>query len=61
MNKLKLSALFLVMMFLSSCSYMNDDGTLKSAKSYETVEFNNFSFELRDGFDKKESIFDNTM
>ena len=49
------------MMFLSSCSYMNDDGTLKSAKSYETVELNNFSFELRDGFDKEESSFDNTM
>lgn len=61
MNKLKLSALFLVMMFLSSCSYMNDDGTLKSAKSYETVEFNNFSFDLRDGFKKKDSFFDNTM
>ncbi|MBO5163744.1 MAG: hypothetical protein J6B75_04785 [Ruminococcus sp.] len=61
MNKLKLSALFLAVMFLSSCSYMNDDGTLKSAKSYETVEFNNFSFELRDGFDKEESSFDNTM
>lgn len=61
MNKLKLSVLFLVMMFLSSCSYMNDDGTLKSAKSYETVEFNNFSFELRDGFKKEDSFFDNTM
>ncbi len=61
MNKLKLSALFLAMMFLSSCSYMNDDGTLKPAKSYETVEFNNFSFDLRNGFDKKESSFDNIM
>ncbi len=61
MNKLKLSALFLAMMFLSSCSYMNDDGTLKPAKSYETVELNNFSFDLRNGFDKKESSFDNIM
>lgn len=61
MNKLKLSALFLAVMFLSSCSYMNDDGTLKSAKSYETVELNNFSFDLRNGFDKKESFFDNTI
>lgn len=56
MNKLKLSALVFAMMFLSSCSYMNDDGTVKPAKSYETVEFNNFSFDLRNDFDKKESF-----
>ncbi|MCM1132141.1 MAG: hypothetical protein NC340_01580 [Ruminococcus flavefaciens] len=61
MGKLKLSALVLATMLLSSCSYMNDDGTLKSAKSYETVELNNFSFDLRNGFDKKESSFDNAM
>lgn len=58
MNKLKLSVLFLAVMFLSSCSYMNDDGTLKPAKSYETVELNNFSFDLRNGFDKKDSFTD---
>lgn len=61
MNKLKLSVLFLAVMFLSSCSYMNDDGTLKPAKSYETVELNNFSFELRDGFNKKDSSWDNCI
>ncbi len=61
MGKLKLSALVFAMMFLLSCLYMNDDGTLKPAKSYETVELNNFSFDLRDGFDKTESFFDNTI
>lgn len=61
MNKLKLSVLSLAVMFLSSCSYMNDDGTLKPANSYETVELNNFSFELRDGFDKKDSSLDNLI
>ncbi|MDE6520629.1 MAG: hypothetical protein K2K91_09305 [Ruminococcus sp.] len=61
MNKLKLSVLFLVVMFLSSCSYMNDDGTLKPAKSYETVEFNNFSFDLRDGFKKEDSLWHNII
>lgn len=61
MGKLKLSALALAAAFLTSCSYMNGDGTLKTAKSYETVEFNNFSFDLRDGFDKKESSLYNVM
>lgn len=61
MNKLKLSALVFAMMFLSSCSYMNDDGTVKPAKSYETVELNNFSFDLRNGFDKEDSFTDKSI